>query len=157
MSTLSRLQRNSFAKDLLKNLGFLIFYIFYVALSSIYIFFPPLLSLLFVKYIKEYKNANFLGVCIVFIACLVFEVQKTSGVGIVFLLFLFLGFVVNRIASVLDKRNIFFNVIYVLLPYIGYFFVSQCLSILSMQRPVGFDIWVLWYIIAEGLVMIWKK
>ncbi len=157
MSTFSKLQRNSFTKDLLKNFSFLVFYIFYMALSSIYAFIPPLLGVLFAKYIKDCKNTNFLGLFVVFGSCLIFEVQKASVVGVVFLLFVFLGAVVGKISAWLDQENILFGVVYVILPYIGYFFASQCLGILSAQRSVNFDLWVLWYIIAESLVVIWKK
>lgn len=157
MSTFPKLQRNSFIKDLLKNFGFLVFYIFYIALSSIYALFPPLLGVLFAKYIKDYKEANFLGLFVVFSSCLLFEVQKANMAGIMFLLFVFLGVVVGKIVAWLDEENILFGVVYVILPYIGYFFASQCLGILSAQRSVSFDLWVLWYIIAEALVVIWKR
>ncbi len=155
MSALPKLQRNSFAQNLLKNLFFLIFYVFYIALSSVHIYLPPFLGVLFAKYIKDLKESNFLGIFTLFLALLVFETQKSSYIGVAFLFFVCLSLIARKIASILHASR-FVRIIYVILVYVGYFFILQCISLWNAQPPMQFDVWI-WYILIESMVLVWKK
>ena len=157
MQTFPKLQRDSFIKKILKNLFFLVFYIFYIVLSSLYIFFPPLLGVLFSKYIKDVKNMDILGITSVFIAVLFFEILKSDTIGIVFLMYVLLAFITHRIGSVLQEETAFFRLIYIFFPYVFYFFILQCLTIFKSEPPMHFDILFLWYFIVESVIVIWKK
>lgn len=158
MSTFSKLQRNSFTQNFLKNLFFLVFYVFYSSLASIYEYLPVLLGILFFKYLRDFRSFNFLGIFTVFLCIMFFEIQYSQSLMFIFLMFMFLGFLVNKIATILDEKNILFVVIYIFLPYVGYFFLSQYVVILDSEVSVGFDFWILWYIFVEVcLVLVWRR
>lgn len=157
MQTFSHMSRNSIIKNLLKNLAFLLFYVFYITLSSIDTILPPLLGVLFAKYIQDTKQRNLIGLFCVFVCTLFFEVEKSSLLGVLFLLFVFLFYLVHRLKLVLHEEGYFFNLIYVFLPYVFYFFFLQAFSVLSGHRPISIDFVIFWYFFAESVIILWKR
>lgn len=157
MQTFSDMSRNSTTKNILVNIAILVTFVCYLALSNIYVFLPPLLGLLFTKYIKDFKDANFFGSFVVLILCIFFELEKSNNIGFLFLLFIFLSFVVSKIGLILQEESRFFGVIYVFLPYMFYFFVLQSLTIFNHQMPIVFTPIILWYVFCESVLVIWKR
>ncbi|MCE3040136.1 hypothetical protein [Helicobacter anatolicus] len=157
MQTFSSVSRNSIIKNLLINFVFLVFYIFYVALSSVYIVLPPLLGILFAKYIRDVKHKRLSGVFCIFVCCVFFEVERSSIVGVLFLLFIFLSFLVNKTLTLFREKGYLFGLIYVFLPYIFYFLFLQTFMVFSGQPPIEVDFYLLWYLFVEGVIVLWRR
>lgn len=153
----SNITRNSAVKNILVNSLFLLSFMIYLSLSSIYTILPPLLGILFTKYNKEFKNANFFGLFIVLIASLAFETEKSSLIGILFLLFVFLSFLVSKLSMILQESSPLFRLLYVFLPYIFYFFVLQSPAIFNDEKSISFSFMILWYLFCESALVLWKK
>ena len=157
MQAFSNMPRNSTFKNILINLSFLVVYVFYLSLSNIYVALPPLLGLLFAKYSRDLRNNDFFGVFVAFLATLFFEVEKSSSMGILFVLFLFLSVVISRLALILQESSHPFRVVYIFLPYVFYFFILQVLTIIHHQAPLPFNLLILWYLFCESVIILWKK
>lgn len=157
MQEFSSMSRNSSFKNIIVNLIVLVVFICYLSLSSIYVIFPPLLGILFAKYIKDCKEANFFGMFIVLLLCICFELEKSDMIGFLYLLFLFLSYIVSKIALILQETSRMFRLIYIFLPYIFYFFILQSLTIIKHQPPIPFSALVLWYLLCESVIILWKK
>ncbi|WP_158654749.1 MULTISPECIES: hypothetical protein [unclassified Helicobacter] len=157
MQEFSSMSRNSSVKNIIANVILLVVFVCYLSLSSIYVIFPPLLGILFAKYIRDCREANFFGMFIVLLLCVFFELEKSNMIGPLYLLFLFLSYVVSKTALILQETTRMFRLIYVFLPYIFYFFILQSLTIINHQPPIPFNALVLWYLFCESVIILWKK
>lgn len=119
MQTFSKMQRNRIAK---KNLGyFLAFFLLaiYCFLGDIFVFFPPLLGVMFVFFshsMAKRKSANLL---LIFAYLLWIECDRGLTLGVLTLFFIiYYLFVFNPIEFWIRKRM---NFLYVVLVYLGFF------------------------------------
>ncbi len=144
-------------KNIFLNIAFLLIFMLYLSISSIYTILPPLLGILFAKYSKDLKACNFFGMFIVLLACLLFETEKSSSIGILFLLFVFLSFLISKLSLILQETSHWFRLVYIFLPYIFYFFILQSLTIVHQENPIPFSFVILWYLFCESVMILWRE
>jgi hypothetical protein len=147
------MQRSIFNKNPLMPFLYTIAFMVYLSLSSIYLFMPPLLAVLFVIISKALKKEEGIVIFLALICLLLFEAEKE------FLLFSTIIFFVLIHKFVIPKLNKFSSckgcVIFltVLISYLGYFlFVSFISSLFLLPMPT-FTFYILYYIVIEFFIV----
>jgi len=131
-------------------LVYTVLYILYSSLSSIYLFLPPLFSLLFFLFVHSLRREHLLSLVFISFALLVFE----ANYGEVFFSTIFYFYIATKF--LLPKIEQSFNcyscirILYVLLAYIGYFLFLLLISqIFLLPIEVHISYYMLYYIIIE--------
>ena len=143
------MQRNSTYQNLVLAFAYFVAYAGYVALSSIYIFLPPLFGLLFVHFVHAMDKQHFPYLVLVSTMLVLYEVEKgylliTSLVffGLVY------QFVIPKYRQYVDCKPCL-NLIYVVTAYIGFWLFSMLLSKIFWITPPDIDWFVILYIAVE--------
>jgi hypothetical protein len=127
--------------------------VLYEGLSSIYLFLPPLLGVLFFLFIRAFKKEDLLSIILVVFSILVFESENG------YLLFSTVIFFALTLKFILPKIEQNFNcsvcvkVSIVLLAYIGFYFFSSILASIFLLPMPSIDYYVIYYIVIEFLIV----
>ncbi|MDO7253177.1 hypothetical protein [Helicobacter cappadocius] len=131
MQTISNLKRNNTLREFIKAILLLVGFSFYISVSDIYLYLPPMLGLLFIFYMQTSRENRWV-VSISIVACLIFfEYDHDERAGILPLIFVFTNWLVVKRLRLLFEENIFFVFIYVPLIYAVYFFVLYLLGMFA--------------------------
>lgn len=153
MQTLSNMRRNSSHKHTLLAFLFLVGFYTYESIASMQIFMPPLLGVclcLFLRFDSQDKFYSFLTVCI---GVLLIESENNLPLGMLFGLFLFLGFfIIPRVQAVLNTPKIA-RASYVVLAYFGFYLLALLFDWLwgSVITP---NVWIIIYYIVLEMCMV---
>ena len=79
MSTLSSMQRSITNQDYTVTFGYVVLFVLYSSLSSIYHFLPPMLAVLFMLFTRALGRNDFLYVLIISFCLVVFEANKRTN------------------------------------------------------------------------------
>jgi len=144
------MQRSLTHQGVVKPLSYIVFYILYSSLGSIYPFLPPLFGILFFLFVRALKREDLHSLLFVSFALLLFE----ANYGEIFFSSIFYFYIVTKF--LLPKIEQSFNcyscvrIIYVTLAYIGYFLFLLLLSqIFLLPIEVHINYYILYYIIIE--------
>lgn len=132
-------------------------YFIYISLAGVYKFFPPLIGLLFVKYVRDLRGSHIFGVVAVFAMSIIYESIMSATIGLLFLLFVFLGFVFYNLSKILDSDFAFFLILYVTIVYFSYFFVLQITLTLESSALLRINWAIFLPIILESVILLWRK
>ena len=128
-------------------------FLIYESLSSIYLFMPPLLGVIFYLFINAKESENIKLLLIVTLMLIIFEAEK----GYLFLSTLFYFTFIYQFFIPYLKQNIVCNAclifIFVFLAYIGYYLFILLLSQIFIFEAPCIDIYVLYYIFIEFLIV----
>jgi len=143
------MQRSITNQGVVKSLSYVVFYILYSSLSSIYPFLPPLLGVLFVLFIRAFKRKNILSLVLVSFSLLVFE----ANYGELFFSSIFYFYIATKF--LLPKIEQSFNcyscirIVYVTLAYIGYYLFLMLLSKIFLFPVEHINYYIIYYIVIE--------
>jgi len=143
------MQRSITNQGVVKSLSYVVFYILYSSLSSIYPFLPPLLGVLFVLFIRAFKRKNILSLVLVSFSLLVFE----ANYGELFFSSIFYFYIATKF--LLPKIEQSFNcyscirIMYVTLAYIGYYLFLMLLSKIFLFPVEHINYYIIYYIVIE--------
>lgn len=128
-------------------------YAFYIALGSIYLFLPPLLSLLFLFFKRATEKHDTALLFFVLLDIVVLEAQKGFLAFSVVMYFMIMKrFIVPKIdQSINEKRLKIF--LYVLTIYFGYIFFSMFLAQIFLIDSISIDFYIVYYIAVEFLIV----
>ncbi|MEA3373559.1 MAG: hypothetical protein U9Q62_07705 [Campylobacterota bacterium] len=147
------MQRNLTYQTALLGLSYVIAYLIYISMSSIYLFLPPLLGVLFWHYRKALRQQNFSYLLMIVAMLLILEVEKG------FLLFssvvylgLFQYIVVPKLQQYINCRGCL-NFIYVALLYLGYLLFSWLIHQVFWMPLPSIDWYIVYYIVIEFLIV----
>jgi hypothetical protein len=127
--------------------------VLYEGLSSIYLFLPPFLGVLFFLFIDAFKKEDLLAIVLVVFCILVFESEKG------YLLFSTVIFFALTLKFILPRIEQNFNcgvcvkISIVVLAYIGFYFFSSILSSIFLLPMPSINYYVIYYIVIEFLIV----
>lgn len=154
MQTFSNMQRIVINKETISKIFVLLFFLVYEAISTIYLFLPPLLGVMFILYINSYKNKNLFLQLAIFAYLIIFEGDR----GFLFLssiLFFVLSveFVVKPLENIISCNRCL-NFLFVFYVYLGYWlFITIILSLFEMSVP-SFSYMIIYYALIEAIVVV---
>ncbi len=149
MQTLSYMQRNITNQRVVKSFGYVALYVLYSSLSTIYLFLPPLFSVLFILFIRALKSENVLNLLLISFALLVFE----ANYGDILLSSIFYFYIASKF--LLPKIEQSFNcyscirITYVMTAYIGYYLFLMLLSKIFLLPAESINYYIVYYIVIE--------
>jgi hypothetical protein len=147
------MQRNITRQTALTGVIYLAAYIIYVGMSSLYLWLPPLLGVLFYHYMLSLKQQDFTYLLLITLMLLIFEVEKGFLLFTSIIFFtLFHHFIVPKIQQYVNCTGCL-KFIYVFLTYVGYIaFTIVIHQVFWMPLP-SFDWYILYYILIEFLIV----
>lgn len=153
MQTFSDMQRSISHKNSLAPYIYTCVFIFYTALSGIYLFLPPLFALLFILFVGAIKKEDGMSIFLILLSLLFFEAQNG------YVLFSTIIYFVITYKYVLPKLTQIFNckacvkIVTVILVYIGFFIFHSFLSNIFLFPSPGINYFVIYYIVIEFLIV----
>jgi len=132
---------------------YIVLYIFYSSLGSIYPFLPPLLSVLFVFFSRALERNDSIGVFLISICLLVFEANYGYLLfSSIIYFYLQDKFIMPKIAQNFSC-NICIKISYVLFTYLGYFFFLTLISNIFLLEAPEINYYIVYYIVIEFLIV----
>ena len=128
---------------------YIILFIIYGSLSSIYLFLPPLLAVLFVLFSNAMRREDLLMLILVSICLLMFEANKGYMLfsSIVYFAVVY-KFVMPKIIQNFSCASCI-KISYVLLAYLGYYIYLVVISNIFLLPAPEINFYIIYYIIIE--------
>ena len=132
---------------------YIVLFVLYESLSSIYLFLPPLFGVLFVLLINALNKNDNIGFFFVSFCLLIFEVDKGYSIfsSIVYLLFVY-KFVLPKLTQNFSCYSCI-KISYVLLAYIGFYFFNLLLANIFLLPNPELNYYIIYYIVIEFLIV----
>ena len=149
MQTLSYMQRSITHQTVVKSLGYVVLFVLYSSLSTIYPFLPPLFSVLFVLFVRALNRKDIFSLVLISFCLLVFEANNG------YLLFSTIFYFYIAAKFFLPKVEQSFNcyscikIMDVLMAYIGYFLFLMLLSKIFLLPSEHINYYIIYYIVIE--------
>ena len=147
------MQRSISHQKPLTPVGYVLFFILYSSLSSIYLFLPPLLAILFVLFLRALEQEDFLLLMIISVCLVVFEANKGYLLFSTIVYFsLAYKFIMPKIIQNFSCASCI-KISYVLVAYIGYYlFLALIANIFLLPLP-HIDYYIIYYIVIEFFIV----
>lgn len=148
------MQRDITYKSVVRYTLWSLLYALYVSLSTIYLFLPPLLALLFFFFHDALRKNDTAKLIFVVINILILEAQKDFLAFTLIIYFLIQErFILPKISQSINARNLR-NFLYVLLSYVGYMLFATLLSQIFLIQGISLDFYyIVYYIFIEFLIV----
>jgi len=132
---------------------YIVLYVLYSSLGSIYLILPPLLSVLFVLFSKALDRKDFLAVLLVSFCLLVFEANYGYMLfSSIIYFYIQYKLIIPKIKQTISC-NVCLKISYVLLSYLGYFlFLTLIANIFLLESP-QINYYVLYYMVIEFFIV----
>ncbi len=128
-------------------------YIFYVSLSTIYLYLPPMMAVLYVLFRNALNKRDSLALGFVIIALLVLEAEKSFLAFSLLIYFLIVyRFIDPKIQQSINLKSLR-DLLYVLVIYIGYFLFYTLVSQIFLFEGIRPDLYIVYYIIIEYFIV----
>jgi len=147
------MQRSISNKKSLVPFIYVTLFVIYESLSSIYLFLPPLLGVLFLLFINSLDKENSLEIALVVFCIMIFESEKGYPVFSVTIYFLFIYKII--LPKLLQNFSCppCIKISVVLLSYLGFYFFMSLLSNIFLTPMPSINYYVIYYIIIEFLIV----
>jgi len=146
------MQRNITNQKPLTLVVYTALFVVYIGLSSIYLFLPPLLGVLFILFLKSMEQKYILNIFLIIFCLLIFETEKgyTLFTSIIFFTFLY-RFVIPKLNQNLSCKAcvVFLSVAMV---YIGFYLFNLLLANIFLLPLPDMTYYVVYYIVIEYLI-----
>jgi len=132
---------------------YIILFIIYGSLSSIYLFLPPLLAVFFVLFSKAMDRKDFLLLILISFCLLLFEANKGYMVfsSIVYFALVY-KFILPKIIQNFSC-NVCIKISYVLFAYLGYYLYLVLISNIFLLPPPELNFYILYYMVIEFFIV----
>jgi len=143
------MQRSITNQGVVKSFSYVVLYVLYSSLSSIYPFLPPLFGVLFVLFLRALEKKDILSLLFISFSLLVFE----ANYGEIFFSSIFYFYIATKF--LLPKIEQSFNcyscirIMYVTLAYIGYYLFLMLLSKIFLFPVEHINYYIIYYIVIE--------
>lgn len=147
------MQRSITHQNSLTTLFYVVGYVIYSSIATIYPFLPPLFAVLFVLFLKALEEENFKNLILVSFCLLIFEANNG------YILFSSITFFYILHKLVMPKIHLNFScpncikVSYILLSYIGYFLFMSLLGNIFLFPLPDISYYIIYYIVIEFLIV----
>jgi hypothetical protein len=147
------MQRNSTHQKSLTPLLYIIFFIVYESLSSVYLFLPPLFGVLFVLFVYALNKEDVPSLFTILLCLLLFEADKgyTLFTSIIYFIIAYKFIMPKIIQNV--SCNSCVKISYILLAYFGFFLFNVILSKLFLLPMPAINYYIVYYIVVEFLIV----
>lgn len=133
--------------------AYIVFFVLYSSLSSIYPYLPSMLAILFVLFTRSLANEDYVSILVVSFCLVIFEANNGY---ILFSSIIYFYFIYKFILPRLEQNFSYSSCIkisYVLLAYIGYFLFLSLISSIFLQAPPELNYYIVYYIVVEFLLV----
>jgi hypothetical protein len=132
---------------------YVVLFTIYISLTSMYLFLPPLLSVLYVYFTRSVKKQDALAIFLISLCLVIFEAEKgyTLFSTIIFFTIVY-KFIMPRIAQSFSCVSCI-KISSVLLAYIGFFLFSTLLSSVFLLPEPTLNYYIIYYIIIEFFIV----
>ncbi|QFR49277.1 hypothetical protein FJR48_05860 [Sulfurimonas lithotrophica] len=147
------MQRSISHKKSLAPFIYVVLFVLYEGLSSIYLFLPPLLGVLFFLFIQAFRKEDLLAIILVVFSILVFESEKGY---LLFTTVIYFALTLKLILPKIEQNfncKVCVNISIVLLAYIGFYFFTSVLSSIFLLPMPAINYYVIYYIVIEFLIV----
>lgn len=148
------MQRSIINKKSVKvSFSYIILYIIYEGLSSIYLFLPPLFGVLFVLLMDALKKKDTITVLLISLCLIIFEADKGyilfSSIIFFFLAYKFLLPKISQGSNCTSCIKMF----YILLAYLGFYFFNILLANIFLLEIPSINYYIIYYIVIEFFIV----
>jgi len=153
MSTLSNMQRSITHQKPIELFAYITFFIIYSSLSSIYLYLPPMLAVLFVLFTRALTNNDYISILLVSLSLVIFEANNGY---MLFSSIIYFYLIYKFIMPKLDQNfscALCIKVSHVLLAYLGYFLFLSLISSIFLLTPPELNYYIVYYIVVEFLLV----
>jgi len=147
------MQRSITHKNSVASFIYVALFLVYSALSGVYLFLPPLLSVLFLYFTRSLKNEDSVGLFLISLCLVIFESQNN------FMLFSTIIYFLIIYRYVLPKLYMNFSCLScikistVLLAYLGFFVFNSLLSYIFLLPEPSINYYIVYYIVIEFFIV----
>jgi len=132
---------------------YIVLYIIYSSLASIYLILPPLLAVLFVLFSKAFDRKDFLAVVLISFCLLIFEANYGYMLfSSVIYFYIQYKFIMPKIRQNISC-NVCIKILYVLLSYLGYFLFLTLISNIFLFESPELNYYLLYYMFIEFFIV----
>ncbi len=147
------MQRSIFNQKPLTLFAYIIVFIIYESLSSIYLFLPPLFAVLFVLFARAIKNDNGVAIFLISFCLIIFEAEKGYLLFSSIIYFaLIYKFVLPKLVQNFSCASCI-RISYVLLAYVGFFLFSAILAKIFLLPMPSISYYIIYYIVIEFFIV----
>ncbi len=147
------MQRSLSRQNHLSLLLFPVLYLVYASLGSIYLLLPPLLGLLFIRFIDSLQQEHLYALLSIGMMLLIFEAEK----GYIFLSTLLFFMMMTHLVIPFLQQHIVckacLDFFYITLAYLGYYVTMQLIAHIFLFELPSFDALIPFYIVVEFLLV----
>ena len=132
---------------------YVVLFVLYSSLSSIYPFLPPLLAVLFVMFSKALEREDIIFTSLVVLCLVIFE----ANYGYMFFSSIVYFYLIHKFTMPKIAQNFSCNscikISYVLLAYIGYYLFLLLLSNIFLFASPELNYYIIYYIVIEFFIV----
>ena len=132
---------------------YVVLFITYESLASIYLFLPPLFAVLFVLFVHALKRDDSIAVFLIAFCLIIYESQMGFTL---FSSIIYFGFIYKFVLPWLKKNfdcMVCIKVAYILLAYIGFFLFLVLLSNIFLLPMPTINYYIIYYIVIEFFIV----
>lgn len=147
------MQRSLSNQKSLTPLVYVAIFVMYESLSSIYLFLPPMLGVLFYIFIQSIKDSDAVASFLIIFCLIIFESEKGYNL---FSVVIYFALVYKFILPKLEQNfscSPCIKISIVLLAYIGFYFFGLMLSSVFLTTMPSINYYIIYYIIIEFLIV----
>ncbi len=154
MQTFPPMQRSITNQKVLSSIGIGIAFVLYQSLSSIYLFLPPLLGVLFFYFIRALEKEDIEDLVLIMLLLLIFEAEKDFLLfgALVYFTFIY-RFVIPRL-RILTSCYVCLKIIFLFLAYPGFLLYSYVLNQVLWVETPSFDWHIFYYMFIEFFLVL---
>lgn len=132
---------------------YVVIFLIYTALSGVYLFFPPLLAILFIFFSKALKQEDPVSFFLILFCLLLFEAENGYALFSTIIYFAFIyRYVIPKITQNLGCAECI-KLLTVILIYVGFFIFHSILSNIFLLPTPTINYYIIYYIAVEFLIM----
>ena len=147
------MQRSITHKKPIEKIFYILLFLVYESLSSIYLFLPPLFAVLFILFIKALKDEDMLSLAFISLCLIIFEIDKGYVIfsSIIYFAFIY-KFVMPKIVQNINCTSCI-NILYVITVYIGFFLFGALISSIFLTPMPDINYYIVYYIVIEFFIV----
>ena len=140
-------------KSLTDSFLYILLYVLYESLSSIYLFLPPLFGVLFILLASALKKDDTLSIVLISICLVVFEADK--GYILFSSLIYFVVIYKFILPRIIQNSNCYscIKISYVLLAYLGFYLFTYLLAHIFLMPIPSISYYIIYYIVIEFFIV----
>ncbi len=147
------MQRSITYKSFISYTAWAVLFALYTSFSTIYLFLPPMMSILFFLFNDALKKNDSTRLFFLVTSIFILEAQKGFlGFTVVIFFLLLYRFFIPKLDQSINASSLR-KFLYVVSVYIGYVFFSTLLSQIFLLRGISIDFYIVYYIIIEYIIV----